>query len=335
PSCHQKRELLWADWAEQELLEDVPHRQVVFTIPKRLRVFFRYDRKLLGELAGCAWRALKLYFDSYFDGDEVTPGAVGFLQTSGELLNFHPHVHLLVTDGGFGPAGIFRPLTLFHSQHVERLFRAEVLWMLLDKELITQAIVDNLLSWRHSGFSVHGAVRAQERAGAVRLGRTMLRCPIVLKRLTWDTDSDEVLYSGRPSRGPGPHRSLARWDVLEFVARVVDHIPQPAQQMVRTWGFYANAARGKRRKAAPAREAIAMPHQQDDTDQFTRRARLSWAKLISRVYEVDPLLCPLCGAEIGTRRRRRRGGAAASSGAKLWAGSLLHHRLRHRQGDPP
>ncbi|MCH7664876.1 MAG: transposase zinc-binding domain-containing protein [Acidobacteria bacterium] len=36
PSCHQKRELLWADWAEVELLEDVAHRQVVFTIPKRV-----------------------------------------------------------------------------------------------------------------------------------------------------------------------------------------------------------------------------------------------------------------------------------------------------------
>jgi len=54
PSCHQKRELLWADWAEQKLLEDVPHRQAVFTFPKRLRIFFRYDRQLLGELAGCA-----------------------------------------------------------------------------------------------------------------------------------------------------------------------------------------------------------------------------------------------------------------------------------------
>ena len=45
PSCHMKRELLWAEWAEEELLEDVPHRQVVCTIPKRLRINFRYDRK--------------------------------------------------------------------------------------------------------------------------------------------------------------------------------------------------------------------------------------------------------------------------------------------------
>ena len=35
-----------------------------------------------------------------------------------------------------------------------------------------------------------------------------------------------------------------------------------------------------------------------DKDEFTRRVRLTWAKLIRRVYEVDPLLCPFCGAEM-------------------------------------
>jgi len=232
PSCHQKRELLWTDWAEQELLEEVPHRQVVFTIPKRLRIFFRYDRRLLGELAGCAWRALKLYFAAYFDGADVSAGAAGFLQTSGELLNFHPHVHVLVTDGGFLPDGTFRPLVWFHSQHVERLFRAEVLRMLLAKELISEAVVDNLLSWHHSGFSAHGAVRVEDRKGAVRLGRYMIRCPIVLKRLTWEKETGEVVCRGRPSRRGGPDGGEARWDVLEFLARVVDHIPEPSQQTV-------------------------------------------------------------------------------------------------------
>ncbi|TDI46460.1 MAG: hypothetical protein E2P02_05045 [Acidobacteria bacterium] len=73
PSCHKKRELLWAHWAGEQLLEDVPHRQVVFSLPKRLRIFFRYDRKLLGELAGCAWRALRLYFQIYFDREPPFP----------------------------------------------------------------------------------------------------------------------------------------------------------------------------------------------------------------------------------------------------------------------
>ena len=44
-----------------------------------------------------------------------------------------------MTDGGFTPDGTFRPLVWFRSQHIERLFRAEVLRMLLGKELITEA----------------------------------------------------------------------------------------------------------------------------------------------------------------------------------------------------
>jgi len=49
PSCDQKRALLLAHRLKDEVLAVVPHRQWVFTIPKRLRVYFRYDRKLLGK----------------------------------------------------------------------------------------------------------------------------------------------------------------------------------------------------------------------------------------------------------------------------------------------
>ncbi|MFC1764984.1 transposase zinc-binding domain-containing protein, partial [Planctomycetota bacterium] len=49
PSCHQKRTLLTAIHVADEVCFDVPHRQVVLTIPKRLRLHTRYDRKLLGK----------------------------------------------------------------------------------------------------------------------------------------------------------------------------------------------------------------------------------------------------------------------------------------------
>jgi len=66
------------------------------------------------------------------------------------------------------------------------------------KELITEAIVDNLLSWRHSGFSAHGAVRVDDRQSAVRLGHYMIRCPIVLKRLSWEVGSSRLRPNDRP-----------------------------------------------------------------------------------------------------------------------------------------
>jgi hypothetical protein len=50
PSCHAKRPEEWGEWMWEELLLDVPHRQVVFTVPKMLRLFFRFKRKLLDSL---------------------------------------------------------------------------------------------------------------------------------------------------------------------------------------------------------------------------------------------------------------------------------------------
>jgi len=58
PSCHSKRREEWGEWIREELLLDVPHRQVVFTVPKILRLFFRFRRKLLNSLCLSAVQAL-------------------------------------------------------------------------------------------------------------------------------------------------------------------------------------------------------------------------------------------------------------------------------------
>ena len=62
PSCQAKRVEIWGEWMRDRLLWDVPHRQVVFTIPKMLRIFFKYNRRLLGNLCRAALRALNRYF---------------------------------------------------------------------------------------------------------------------------------------------------------------------------------------------------------------------------------------------------------------------------------
>ena len=302
PSCHKKRELLWAHWAGEQLLEDVPHRQVVFSLPKRLRIFFRYDRKLLGELAGCAWRALRLYLQVYFDRDDIVPGAIGFIATAGEWLNWHPHLHILITDGGFLSDGTFRHMLYWDTDKLEELFRAEVFRLLLEKGLIGRDTVNNMLSWRHSGFSADASVRVETIADAVRIGRYMIRSPLVLQRLKWDAEGGEVTYQARPKRSKGPAGGLERWDVLEFIARVTDHIPEPGQQLIRNWGYYSNASRAKRRRESGLQSSTPQMHDQQqpdsDKDEGHRQRRLSWAKMIQKVYEIDPLLCSFCGAEV-------------------------------------
>jgi hypothetical protein len=69
---------------------------------------------------------------------------------------------------------------------------------------------------------------------------------------------------------------------------------------VRYYGAYANRAR---RLYAAAAEGggrggppPAAPCEQES--EFARDRRRSWARLLRRILEVDPLLCPRCGAEM-------------------------------------
>jgi len=76
----------WGEWMREELLLDVPHRQVVFTITKMLRLFFRFKRKLLHSLCLSAVKALLKFFHSA-TGIELMPGVVAVIQTFGDCIN--------------------------------------------------------------------------------------------------------------------------------------------------------------------------------------------------------------------------------------------------------
>ena len=116
-----------------------------------------------------------------------------------------------------------------------------------------------MLSWRHSGFSADASVRVETIPAAVRIGRYMIRCPLVLERLKWDAERGEVTYQARHKRSQGPTGGLERWDVLEFLARVTDHIPEAGQQLIRNWAIIptppAQSASERRGLKAPIRTA--------------------------------------------------------------------------------
>jgi hypothetical protein len=164
-----------------------------------------------------------------------------------------------------------------------------------------------LLSWRHSGFSVHNRVRVEpeDQASVERLTRYIMRPPISLERMAWD-GAGEVRYGrkrGHEGSGLNEHEAEA-FDPAEFIARVIMHIPEPRRHLVRYYGWYSNVSRGKRLKAASKHERAV----DADTGPPSRAARAetrdvralrrSWAQLIRRIYEVDPLVCPSCGSEM-------------------------------------
>jgi hypothetical protein len=132
PSCHAKRREEWGQWVRETLHLEVPHRQVVLTIFKTLRIFFKYRRRLLGELSRAAVKTLMVYFEA-LAGETLVPGIIVAVQTFGDRINFHPHLHLLVTEGGMDRAGVFYRLPRLDDSRLAEIFAREVLRLLVDK----------------------------------------------------------------------------------------------------------------------------------------------------------------------------------------------------------
>ncbi len=196
PSCTQKRTLLFGMHVAEDVCLAVPHRQFVWTIPKRLRIFFRFHRGLLNRLPPLAWETILEVYRPLL-GPDVLPGGILAIQTFGTLIHFHPHLHGLITEGAFAPDGTFHglPVNLTHEPFL-RLWERKVFQLLLDEGRIEPALVEQMRSWRHSGFNVDRSVRlaAGDRDGLRRLAQYMARCPFGLSRLIRITPAGQVLY---------------------------------------------------------------------------------------------------------------------------------------------
>ncbi len=295
PSCHQKRVLMFGEWITEEILYPLPHRQYVFTVPKMLRPHFRFDRKLLGKLSQCAYQSLKEFFREPLNKKEAVPGVVISIQTFGDLVNFHPHLHCLVTDGCFMPNGWFYVLPEIEVKKLEILFRHKVLKLLLKEKRISKEWVEKLLCWRNSGFNIHNQVKigSQDKRGRESLAQYILRSPFSQQKMTYREESRTVLY--RSKMNPVTRRNFAVFPVLDWIATLTAHVPNKGEQLVRYYGYYSNVSRGKRKKEKPKDETEII---EIDAPPLSEELKKRSSYFIRKVYETDPLTCPKCQGEM-------------------------------------
>jgi len=227
-------------------------------------------------------------------------GMVAVMATSGDLLNHNPHVHAIAPRGGWDEDGKWVPVPYLDRGVAERLFRGKVL--AICEGLLSDERARLLMSWNHnSGYSVDASVRVEpeDEKAMERMVRYMLRPPLSLERMSYTEGSDEVLYSRKRSNGrPGRKE---RFDALDFLARVISQVQEPKLHSMHYLGHYSNVSRGRRRKGKEEPLTPGHPRDQEDDglpDADRRTRRRAWARLVRRVYEVDPLRCPGCGGEM-------------------------------------
>lgn len=276
-------------------------------------------------LSRVAYETLRGFMRATLGEDNVVPGAISSIQTHGTFSNWHPHLHVLVSDGAFRPDGTFVPLGAHSLEVLTEAWRRAVLRAFVRQGLFTEEVAASMLAWPHSGFHVHNGVRLQgdDQRGILQLARYSARAPLALARITYDADRQQVLVNSDKSDGPtaGTHA----FDPLDFLAQLTTHIPRKGEHMVRYYGAYSSRTRGEWRQrgvgpwverqsgdgdATDARGPDATVNPRGDDAEHpveppadppaAARAALSrrWAELLRRIFEIQPLVCPRCGGEM-------------------------------------
>jgi len=151
-----------------------------------------------------------------------------------------------------------------------------------------------------AGFSLHAGVaaRAHERDKLERLCRYIARPAVSTKRLLM-TRNGQVRYELKtPYRNGTTH---VIFEPLDFISKLVALVPKPRVNLTRFHGVFAPNSK-YRARVTPAkrgkRKKIRTTQGKQDQTPAERRAAMTWAQRLKRVFGIDIEICSECGGYV-------------------------------------
>jgi len=293
---------------EAELLP-IPYFHVTFTLPRELRpIAIQNKRVVYGILfRAAAQTLLQLGADPKHLGAEI--GVLAVLHTWGSKIDFHPHLHCVVTGGGISRDGS-------HWVHCKRAGRKRKQFFIAQgivKRVFRGKFIDFLKrAYRSGELEFHGKIAslAKSRAFEQRLGESVrkdgvvdIRRPfhspqIVLKYLARYThrvaisnnrlvaaEDGYVHFRYKDYADSGRPKVLAL-EATEFIRRFLLHVLPKGFMRIRHYGILAN--RFRHEKLALSRRLLGVREAHDESLQ---QASPEPQELpVTKPTE----LCPLC-----------------------------------------
>ncbi|MDA3845697.1 MAG: transposase [Vallitaleaceae bacterium] len=263
------------------------HRHCVFTIPEELRHFFFEDRSLLNCLFNAVRSVILRLFYKINNSEKFTPGFICVLHTFGRSINWNPHVHCLVSEGGSGNNIPWRKVFHFNFNFLRIAFRTALLNELL-KHLgpSFKKTISFMYKQCKDGFYVYANPdKCEPNTIAAYVGRYLGR-PVIASSRIDDYDGDSVTF--HYNRHQDDVLVTEKIPVLNFIQRLIQHIPEKHFKMIRYYGIYA------RHRKSDERLFRAISKQKH----FFLRSLNRWQISILRSFGYDPLQCPHCHSKM-------------------------------------
>lgn len=276
------------EWSKKtaENMYNMPHRHIMFTLPEELWEIFLRHRELLKDLMDISVELLQDWFKKR---EKVEVGMMVGVHTFGATMNFNPHVHVLTTEGGLTNDGKMKHVGFIPYEMMRKRWQQKVTRMLRKKlsgrdkkkykKVIDKAYADNA-----DGFVVHGP--PNKRKGAIKeqvgyIGRYIRRPAIALRRiLSYDGKNVTFKYFDKKEK----KEKTETVGVMEFIARIIRHIPDRNFKTIRYYGLYSRRNKAKVDKILKIKK--------------NKIPKKSWKEKVEAGTGKNPLMCPRCEVEM-------------------------------------
>ena len=264
-------------------LVNCTHRHCVFTIDEELRHFFLEDRSLLNCLFSAVRSVVLRMFNKINKSKNFVPGFVCVLHTFGRPLEWNPHIHCLITEGGYSDDAFWRVVKHFEYSYLRKAFQTALLNEMEAKLGPSfKRIKAHIYNKDKNGFYVYAKPNLSDPKIVTQyISRYLGRPVIALSRID-DYDGENVTFHYNKHED----NSFVKKTIpaLDFIKLLIQHIPEKNFKMTRYYGIYAR-------------------HREQDKKLFkvipTSRHKLllsfnKWRNLYLSSKGYDPLQCDNC-----------------------------------------
>lgn len=278
-ACGNRATLTWQreQWCA---LPDCRYSEITLTTPDVFWPFIEQDRQLLADIAALGASVVNRWVQAHYG---VVPLILVIPHTFGRRLNFHPHLHILVSAGGLDKKenrwiefkNFNKYVLMYWWRFAVVQYFAEVLGAAVED---VGAFDETLKQQGKRRWNIH-IRRFSSKAHFLRYaGRYLRRPPIAERRIISVTDQ-HVEYWANDLR-------LKAWvrikvSIEEFLTLLTKHVPDRYAHAVRYFGLASPA--GKHQFSAGLFSILGQ-------DQRSRPKRLSFEAMSVKYFDSNPLL---------------------------------------------
>lgn len=275
PVCMETEQLKWF-YKQKKGLLPVKHNHLVFKIPTEISNLWLYNKKILQTIIidAAAYTAKKVNQDI-----SLKRGWISVLHTAGSDLSYHPHLHTLITNGGFSAKQIWQENSI-DIDSLQKYYQKNIKKKLLDalnknklyippdidRQRIEEVIQNKEFKIKQAGTYTNGEGVLKYFSKKLKIGALNHK-----QIISYDAKTLTFYYK------VGKKKEIVKLKREEFIRRYINHIPLKGFRIVRNYGLYSQRQIGQTKKLR-VEQFGKLPEEPENISQIPK--------------------CPVCGKEL-------------------------------------